>query len=251
MERNIADYEKDYSDLVNGFEKYKVVYRRKKILEIIDSYQPKSILEIGCGLEPLFCHIEKEIQSTIVEPSEKFYENAKRLGADNENITCIRGLFEEEANKLADRKYDMVICSGLLQEVTNPVKLINAMKSVCDRETVIHINVANMYSIHRLLGVEMGILSNVFEQSETNKRLQQNTNFDMKRLRAMIEDNGLDILEEGSFFIKPFSHKQMEAMMEQHIIDDNVLDGLYNLAKYMPQFGSEIYVNCRVRNPEC
>ena len=249
MERNITDYEKDYSDLVNGFEKYKVVYRRKKVLEVIDHFRPKTILEIGCGLEPLFCHTDKEIQFTIVEPSEKFCENAKRLSADSKNVTCIRGFFEEEVNKL-EKEYDMVICSGLLQEVSDPVKLINAIKLVCDRETIIHINVANMYSVHRLLGVELGILEDVFEQSEANKILQQNTNFDMKRLRTMVENSGLDILEEGSFFIKPFSHKQMEAMMEQHIIDDHVLEGLYNLSKYMPQFGSEIYVNCRIGNAE-
>lgn len=245
MERNIAEYEKDYLDSVNGFEKYKVIYRRKKVLEIIDSFQPKSILEIGCGMEPLFCYAGGR-QFTIVEPSEKFCKNARTLSMENENITCIRGFFEEEADKLADKRYDMVICSGLLQEVPNPVKLIDAIKLVCDEKTVIHINVANMYSMHRLLGVELGILSNVFEQSEGNKRLQQNTNFDMKRLRKMVEDSGLDILEEGAYFIKPFSHKQMQAMIDQQIIDDNVLEGLYNLSKYMPQFGSEIYVNCRV-----
>lgn len=245
MDRNITDYEKDYLNLVNGFEQYKVIYRRKKVLEIIDYFQPETILEIGCGLEPLFCYAKGERLFTIVEPSEMFYENARRLGEENEKVICIKGFFEEKVREL-EKRYDMVICSGLLQEVSDPVRLINAIKQVCDEKTVVHINVANMYSVHRLLGVELGILTDVFEQSEANKRLQQNTNFDMKRLRTMIEDSGLSILEEGSFFIKPFSHNQMQAMIEQHIIDDSVLEGLYSLAKYMPQFGSEIYVNCRV-----
>lgn len=240
------DYEKDYSSLVNGFEKYKVIYRRKKVLEIIDFFQPKSILEIGCGLDPLFCHVVGGQLFTIVEPSEKFYENARRLSMEKENITCIKGFFEEEVNKIVGKKYDMVICSGLLQEVPDPIKLINAIKLVCDKNTVVHINVANMYSVHRLLGVELGILTDIFEQSEANKRLQQNTNFDMSRLQKMVEDSGLKIAEKGSYFVKPFSNDQMETMIEQHIIDDKVLEGLYNLSKHMPQFGSEIYVNCRI-----
>ena len=53
--RDIVDYEKNYSNAVRGFEKYKVFYRKRKIVEIIEQYSPQSILEIGCGMEPLFC----------------------------------------------------------------------------------------------------------------------------------------------------------------------------------------------------
>lgn len=245
MNRDIVKYEEDYIDAVNGFEKYKVIYRRRKVLEIIDNFQPKTILEIGCGLEPLFCYTEENFRFTIVEPSEKFYENAKKLSVSNAHVRCIRGFFEEVLDKL-DKSYDMVICSGLLQEVPDPVRLLNAIKCVCEKNTIIHINVANMYSLHRLLGVEIGILSDVFEPSENNKLLQQNTNFDIIRLRELITGNGLKVLDEGSYFVKPFSHKQMEAMLKHHIIDHEVLEGLYNLSRYMPEFGSEIYVNCKI-----
>ena len=36
-------------------------------------------------------------------------------------------------------------------------------------------------------------------------------------------------------------------MMEKEILNESVLDGLYHLTKYMPEFGSEIYVNCKLR----
>ena len=155
-------------------------------------------------------------------------------------------LFEEQVINLPNIQYDMVICNSLLHEVIEPQKLLMAIKKICNKETIIHINVPNMNSIHRLLGVEMNIIADKFEASDNNKKFQQNTNFDLGKLKYIVENNGLKVIEDGSFFVKPFSHKQMNAMIQQCIIDEKVLDGLYNITKYMPQFGSEIYVNCKV-----
>ncbi len=243
MERDINDYEKKY--LKNEFEQYKVVYRRRKIVEIAEQYCAKNILEIGCGLEPLFCYLNGET-FVVVEPAAQMYENAKTLSQQYENVVCIKGFFEEEVSNLPNVYFDMVICSSLLHEVKEPLKLLMAIKRACNRETIVHINVPNMNSIHRLLGMEMNIIADKFEASENNKKFQQNTNFDINKLKSMVEDSGLKVIEDGSYFVKPFSHKQMNAMMQQHIIDEKVLDGLYKITKYMPQFGSEIYVNCKV-----
>ena len=62
-----------------------------------------------------------------------------------------------------------------------------------------------------------------------------------------MEKSGFEILESGSFFVKPFSHEQMYNMMQQGILNEAVLDGLYYLTEYMPEFGSEIYVNCKLK----
>lgn len=245
MVRDIADYASNYSNDIGGFEQFKVIYRRKKILEIMDYYNPRVVLEIGCGLEPLFCHIKKDLEFTIVEPSDKFYYNAEKLSKKRENVTCVKGFFEDVAVRLRDKNYDMVICSGLMHEVSDSQKLLNTIWSVCGDETVIHINVPNMYSLHRILGVEMGILSNVFDKSEGNIKMQQNTNFDMDKLKKMVESNKMKVIDEGAYFIKPFSHKQMKEMLAAKIINENVLEGLYAITKYMPQFESEIFVNCK------
>lgn len=246
MERNIIEYEVDYSNVAYGFEKYKIIYRRRKILEIMEEYQPKTVLEIGCGPEPLFCYV-KDRKFTIVEPSDRFYKNAKKLSIQNSKVTCIKGFFEEVAHDLQKEgiSYEMVVCSSLLHEVVEPEKLLEAIKMVCSQSTIIHLSVPNMHSVHRLLGVEMGILSDVYSKSEGNEILQQNTNFDLQKLKSMVEGHGMKIEGEGSYFIKPFSHGQMEKMVEQRIIDESVLEGLYKLTEYMPQYGSEIYVNCR------
>lgn len=239
--RDINDYSAKYS--IPGFEDYQVKYRRKLVLEQIERYKPKSILEIGCGYEPLFKYVH-DTRFTIVEPSEEFYENAKRLAQTAENISCMRGFFEEVVDEL-DKQYDMVMCSGLLNEVEDPLRLLHSIVKVCTDRTVVHINVANANSMHRLLALESGMISNTHDMSERNKVFQQHNVYDMESLTKLVEKSGLSIIENGTYFIKPFTHAQMGKMLECGIINEVILDGLYNMGKYMPELGSEMYVNCR------
>lgn len=241
--RDIEDYAKKYS--LPGFERYKVLYRRKKLLELIKKYTPQNILEIGCGSEPLFQHVENT-RFTIVEPAREFYDNAVALAEENDRIICLQGFFEDVADQLLD-EYDLIVCVSLLHELENPDKLLSAIAQVCNKNTVVHINVPNANSMHRLLGKEMGILENVHDMSSNNKDFQQNNVYDSESLKQVVEANGFEIIENGSFFVKPFSHEQMYQMMESGIISENVLEGLYELGNYMPEFGSEIYVNCRLK----
>ena len=74
--RDIKKYTKDYTDS-SSFENYQVKFRRKKVLEVINSYKPRSLLEIGCGLEPIGLYTKLE-QYTICEPSKYFCDVAKQ-----------------------------------------------------------------------------------------------------------------------------------------------------------------------------
>ena len=248
--RDISDYEKNYINMNESFERYKVKYRREKIIEQIEYYNPTKILEIGCGLEPLFSFIQNK-NFTVVEPSAEFYENAQKL-KDNlayDNLTCIKGFFEDVFYKLADlvQTYDMIICSSLLHEVTIPETLLRAITKVCSVDTVVHINVPNAYSLHRLIGAESGILTSVFDKTYNNRLFQQNQNFDMASLKRILNACNMIVIDEGSYFLKPFSHKQMAEMLDKHILDEKILDALYGVTRHMPEFGSEIYVNCKIK----
>ena len=241
--RDIEDYAEKYTE--NGFEEYKVLYRRKKLIEMIKGWRPKSILEIGCGMDPLFQYVDNA-KFTIVELSQLFCDNAADLMRMRHihNAECIQGYFEEIASGLS-KEYDLIICSSLLHEVEKPGSLIKAIENTCNSDTIVHVNVPNAYSLHRLLGKEMGILDDVHEMSENNIDFQQNNVFDKYSLEKIVNENGLEVIESGGYFMKPFSHKQMNEMMQKKVIDEKVLDGLYELGKCMPEFCSEIYVNCK------
>ena len=138
----------------------------------------------------------------------------------------------------------MIICSGLLHEVEDPKFLLREIFKASSKNSIIHVNVPNANSFHRILAVKSGIISDVKIFSGRNTILQQHAIFDMRELVNLVSEMGFVILEQGQYFLKPFSHSQMQKMMELEIIDEKVLDGLYEMGK--TNFGSEIYVNVRI-----
>ena len=184
----------------------------------------------------------------MIEPADYCYENAKRLSENYNKVTCYQGLFEDVADRIQGSKCDIIICSSLLHEVEDPRQLLRAIKAVCDKNSIVHVNVPNALSFHRLLAKEMGVIENIYQLSNSNLVLQQNNVFDMERLKRLVLDEGYQVINSGSYFVKPFTHKQMQQCMDMHILNEKMLEGLDQLCKtYFTEYGSEIYLNARMR----
>ena len=76
--QRIEQYAKDYSE--EGFETIQEKYRRRKLLEILEEFKPEEILDIGCGMKPLFTEIKNpSFQKYVcIEPSSELFNNAKK-----------------------------------------------------------------------------------------------------------------------------------------------------------------------------
>ena len=241
--RDIQDYEEKYK--TEPCEAYQVRYRRKKIIELLEVVKPKNVLEIGCGLEPLFEYYTSFDNMVIVEPGKSFVDNAlKKAEKLEKNIICIQGFFEDSLTvvKKEKIKFDYIVLSSLLHEVEKPELLLESIAQVCEEDTIVHINVPNANSIHRLLAKEMGLIEDVHELSGLQKTMQRNRVYDLNGLCNFVEECGFNVLEKGTYFPKLLSAKQMEQMLELKIIGENIFEGLDGLIKYIPDFGSEIYV---------
>ena len=246
--RDINDYTAKYFE--DHFEtRYMVKYRRKKILEIMDAHKPKNILEIGCGLEPLFKFYRDFDSYTVTEPSAEFCDNARAL-AENlpSKIKIINAFFEDCT---LEKNFDFIILSSLLHEVEQPDKLLAAIINVATEKTLIHINVPNAKSFHRLLALKAGLIKDVHDFSAKNKKFQQHNVWDMDGLKEFIgevanqNNRRVEFQDSESFFVKPFTHAQMEQCLNNGVFGENVLDGLDKMIEFMPELGAEIYVNCR------
>lgn len=226
--------------------------RRKQVLKSLNEYSHRNILEIGCGMEPLFLYCTDYETYTIVEPSDKLVQHARKLAKNKHNITIIHGFMEEVYNKLIDSRleFDFVILSSVLHEVPDPNKLLQAVYRICSAETVIHINVPNAYSFHRILAYEMGLIGSIFEKSKTDIKFQRHTNFDKQLLFKMLEENGFQIITYGTYLVKPFSNKQMEKILEQEILSKDIIEGLERMVKYLPDMGCEIFVNAKIKGKQ-
>lgn len=245
-----------YSDLyeahyAGGFSLERVLIdtRRRLILASMAAHACRSVLEIGCGLEPLFMFASDFEGFTVVEPSARFAENARRLAANDPRVTIVEGFVEDVAGQLVDRAFDFIVASSLLHEVPDPDRLLRSIRALSGPETVVHLNVPNVRSFHRLLALEMGLIDSVFTQSKTEARFGRQTRFDLPSLASKVEAHGFEVRDSGTYFIKPFTHEQIEAAVDRGAIGREVVHGLERMAKHLPDMGAEMYVEARPRAP--
>lgn len=241
--RNLQNYSINYAEY--QFEDIQASYRKRKIMDLMKQYDHKHILEVGCGLSPLFMESQDFDNMVVVEPTQKFYNNAKSLiegKFHNANITLLNDTLENSINDLTTSNFDFILVSGLLHELEDASLFLDKLHFLINKNTVVHVNVPNAYSFHRLLAFEMGLIPSVFEMSDSNKIFEQKTVFDLTSLSELITKHGYKIINSGSYFIKPFTHKQMASLLKTNMIDQKTLDGLFNMNKYMPGLGSEIFV---------
>ena len=241
---------KDYSDKYEGepFEATMVKIRKKMVIEQCNKYNHSNILEIGCGMEPFFMDFSDYTNMVIVEPSEKFTQNAANLAEDKDlSVKIITGTLEDRIDEIInlDIHFDFIILSSVLHELDDPQAMLKSIGKICDANTVVHINVPNAKSVHRLIAVEEGMISDVHEQSNEMKRMQRRRTYDMVLLISELNHASFEAVDSGSYFLKPFTHLQMQKCIDEGIIDDKVLDGLCRVVKYVPELGAGIYVNAK------
>lgn len=247
MTRNIAHYEAAYlADY--GFESVMVAYRRRLLIERLEKHRPRYVIEVGCGSELLYKdyleHGGAVEQWLIVEPGSQFAQNARKAGLPN--LSVIESFFEDATTQLEGNSLgppDLVICSGVLHEVPEAVRLLRAIAGVMHPHTVLHVNVPNAGSLHRRLARSMGLTDDLTVMSARNRLLQQHRVYDRTSLTADLEKAGLSVVEAGGYLVKPFTHAQMEQIAA--VLNREVLEGMFHLGKELPEIASEIFAEAR------
>lgn len=241
-ERDLPAYEQTYRE--SAFEVVQAAFRKRVLLNLLERERPARVLEIGCGLDTLANHWTGAERFVVVEPSPGFAAQARLAAADRADVEVIEATLEDAAGRL-DGGFDVILLSALLTELPDCGPLLAAARALCGPETIVHANVANARSFHRLLALEMGLIDDVTKLSDLQLRLQQHRVFTQDGLRRLMEANGFGVFEAGDYFVKPFTHAQMQAMADQGVLTDEMLEGLWGMAKHMPGLGSEIFVNAR------
>jgi len=242
----VSNYENDYTSL--PFEDILRGYRRENIFRSIKHYAAKRILEIGCGPDPLFIHFNDFDSMLVVEPGNIFFEKALAAAGANPKIRVTNAFIEDLAEELEKEQFDFIIIGGFLHEISNPEQVLQSVKKIAAATTVVHSFVPNARSFHRLLAFESGIIDSIYKKSAHDELFQRTSVYDADTYSRLFTDNGFRVSDAGSYFIKPFTHTQMVAMLSNGIIDGAVLNGLNKMTGYLPGLGAELYVNCTLQS---
>lgn len=245
VQRDLGRYERSYAAL--DFEPVQARMRKRKLLEVLAAWQPRRVLEVGCADDPLFNHYRHHDRFVVVEPGARFAQAACVQACRDERIVVVQAPIEDAVERLAGDAFDCILLSGLLHEVPSPERVLAAVARLCSSGTRLHVNVPNARSLHRLLALEMGLIGDLRELSPQQRSLQQARTFDIDSLEAVCRDAGFRVVERGSYFVKPFTHRQMAALQDAGVLNDAMLDGLYAVEKHLSGLGSEIFVHLERR----
>jgi SAM-dependent methyltransferase len=238
--RDLSRYAQAYAE--SSFEETQARIRKRHLVELLQRLKPRRVLEVGCGLDTLANHWTGAERFTIVEPAATFAEAARRATAGKPGVEVVEALLEHAG---VPGDHDLVIMSGLLHEVIDCGSLLDAARRVCGPDGLLHVDVPNARSFHRLLALEMGLIDHLEAISDRQRSLQQNWVFSLDSLQALLVEHGFTPIESGSFFVKPFTHDQMARLQDAGLLTEQMIEGLDRMATWLPDYGSEIFVNAR------
>jgi len=226
--RDLDQYEKYYEK--QPYEKYQVKFRKKKVLELIAGVPHCSILEIGCGLEPLFLDFDDFESLTVLEPANLFFQTATQQlllhPLSSGRVSLVQTTLEDYRPPADQAAFDLILVSSLLHEIREPLAFLHQVRRLCSQNTRVHVNVPNGNSFHRLLAVEMNLISSSVEISESNTIFQQTSVFTNTTLRRLVENADFQVIEAGSYAPKFFTHFQMQQLLQTGLITEKMLDGI-------------------------
>jgi len=200
----------------------------------------KSVLEMGCSTLVLSKMLSATAgQFDIVEGSEVFAELARDFFGDQ--VSIYHSLFEEFTPQ---KEYDAVVLANTLHHLSDPEAILVRMKDWLALDGTVYITVPNMKSIHRQLGVKIGLLADLNSTSDRNDLFKQSGRYTKESLIAMCEACGYCVTESYGFFLKPFSDEMMASLNPSQAL----IDALFELGREYEDGASLIYAELAVKH---
>jgi len=236
------EYQLNYQNLT--FEDKLRKYRMKYLVDYFATIPSNKILEIGCGNDPIFLSYNDFDVMDIVEPGIHFYEFTKnKIGTDS-RIT-IQNCLIESSELLLKNEYDVIIIGGFLHEIDNPDVVLATVKKLASPNTFIITYVPNADSFHRILALESGIIESNYELSKNDLLFGRSIVYNFESIKSLFVTSGFTVTELDTYFIKLFTHEQMDAIIRLPFMNKDILDGLFKMCKYIPDMGCEIFVSAK------
>ena len=192
------------------------------------------VLELGYGngywTQKL---VEFGFEVTVVEGSSILAKRCKEKYGKTVNV--IHSLYEEYAPK---EFYDTIIASCVLEHVKNCEIFLSLLKSWLKDDGNLHIVVPNALSLHRRVGLKMGLLAHLLQLSPQELEVGHQHTFTPEIFKAQLEKSGLRVNFIRGIFVKPLSSIQMIEW------SDDLLNAFNELSDELPEYTAFLYENC-------
>ncbi len=149
----------EFSKHAKEYENHNIIQQiiAKSLVRELD-FEPKNILELGCGSGQVFKNIKWEVESyTAIDFSKQMCELHPK--AKNINVKCFDFDSKEFFSYIKNKKYDIILSSSSLQWSKNLPKLVKYL-SLCSSKINAVLFTSNTFkTIHKIAQIKSPILS--------------------------------------------------------------------------------------------
>lgn len=208
---------------------------QKRYQELSKYFVGNSCLEMGCaegsGTEFLLKRFKKVV---TVDGSVKAINHIKKKHPTSK-LQAINAYFENM--NLGYVSFDTLVLAHILEHVDNPLIILKQAKKYAKPGSSIIIDVPNGNSLHRQIGVEMGLLKKCTDLNEADISIGHQRVYLPNTFRLEVENSGLKIKAFGGMFIKVLSNSQTEK-----VFDSKQLEALFKVGLANPEIAAEMFI---------
>jgi len=169
---------------------------------------------------------------TAVEGALRNVEYGREKYRGEARVELIHSLFDDF---VPSEQFDLIHMGGMLKHLDDPVALLLRARSWLKPDGLLIATTPNARSLHRRVGVHMGMLKDLSSLSETDKKVGNLRHYDLDSFGKLLADAGFEVIEIATSVVKPASSDRMADW------PDDLLDALDRIADEIPDYGWYIY----------
>ena len=199
--------------------------QRHSVPRLVAAIDGRRTLEMGYGTGLVTTELlAAGVQLDVLEGSARLCEMATARH-DAEGLLVHQAMFEEFCPETA---YGAVLALHVLEHVDDPPTLARRIASWTEPGGVVVAVAPNAQSIHRQLGVRMGLHDTLDALSPRDHLVGHRRVYDLDGLTADLVAAGLEVVDVFGYFVKPLPNAMMLDWSRE------VLDGLNAIADVVP-----------------
>jgi 2-polyprenyl-3-methyl-5-hydroxy-6-metoxy-1,4-benzoquinol methylase len=212
----------------------------------VRTFQPymrpgKHALEFGCCDGFMTDLIAKHVkQLTVVDGSRTFIEMAKKRVPSN--VEFVHTLFEDFT---PNHKFDYIFATYVLEHVNDAIGFLKMASQLLSEDGLLFLVVPNARALSRQLARHMGVLDDLFALTPNDINHGHRRVYDRVSLNRDIEAAMLAQVGQGGLMLKLLADFQMDALIENGVLGEPQLEGLYKMGFEYPDLAGSLYSVCR------
>jgi len=223
-----------HNSILSGWESLYQRKRQKLFLALRPYHVSGHGLELGSADGIMTEKLLPDFETlTVVDGSQIFLDQI-RTRITSPKLRLVHGLFETFQ---PEQKYSTIFMTHIIEHLEDPVGVLKKARGWLAPGGRILIAVPNAKSLHRYIGVKLGMLERIDAFNEQDVALGHKRVYAPEMLRAHVGEAGLNIIKFGGLMVKPLSNRQIEKQWSEDLIE-----AFFALSEDMPELCSEIYV---------